>query len=103
MFGVGLTEIAVISILSLFLFGPERLPQFARQAARLLRHLREFGDTAREHIREELGPDFADLTLEDLDPRKAVRTLIEDAWNETETPPAQQPPPAPPLGRSSQA
>jgi sec-independent protein translocase protein TatB len=36
MFNVGIGEIVVIVLVCLVVFGPERLPQMARQAGRLL-------------------------------------------------------------------
>jgi sec-independent protein translocase protein TatB len=77
-FGVGLPELAVIAIIAVIVFGPDRLPDFARQAGRMLRQLREFSQAARDDIRNELGPEFADFELTDLDPRRAVRKYMSD-------------------------
>lgn len=84
MFGVGLPEMAVIAVVALLIFGPDRLPEFARQAGRMLRQVRQFSQAARDDIRSELGPDYADFELRDLDPRRAVRRYITDAWDETD-------------------
>jgi sec-independent protein translocase protein TatB len=67
MFGVGLPELAVIAFVAMLVFGPDKLPEFARQAGRMARKLREFAHEARDELREELGPDYADLDLRDLD------------------------------------
>jgi sec-independent protein translocase protein TatB len=83
-FGVGLPELAVIMVVAVLVFGPDRLPDFARQAGRLVRQVRQFTQAARDDIRSELGPDFADFELTDLDPRRAVRKYIQDAWDEAE-------------------
>ena len=58
MFGVGLPEMAVIIVIAVIVFGPDRLPDFARQAGRMLRQVRDFSQAARDDIRKELGPDF---------------------------------------------
>jgi sec-independent protein translocase protein TatB len=84
MFGVGLPELAVLVVVGLLVFGPDRLPEFARQAGRFLRQVKQFSQNARDDLREELGPDFADFELTDLDPRRAVRKYMQDAWDETD-------------------
>ncbi len=84
MFGVGLPELAVILVVAVVVFGPDRLPEFARQAGRLVRQVRQFTQAARDDIRAELGPEFADFEITDLDPRRAVRKYIQDAWDDDE-------------------
>jgi sec-independent protein translocase protein TatB len=81
-FGVGLPEFLVIFVVAILVFGPDKLPEFARQAGRLLRQVRNFTQAARDDIRSELGPEFADLELADLDPRKAVRKHILEAMED---------------------
>ena len=82
MFGVGLSELAVLLIVGLIVFGPDRLPEYARTAGRTLRKIREFSDNARNEIRSELGPEFANFEFEDLDPRKVVRKQLTAAWDD---------------------
>jgi sec-independent protein translocase protein TatB len=86
-FGVGLPELAVILVVAVVVFGPDRLPEFARQAGRLVRQVRQFTQAARVDIRSELGPEFADFEITDLDPRRAVRKYIQDAWEDTDDEP----------------
>jgi sec-independent protein translocase protein TatB len=83
-FGVGLPELAVIIVVGLLVFGPDRLPDFARQAGRMVRQVRDFSQATRDDIRKELGPEFADFELTDLDPRRAVRKYIDQAWDDTD-------------------
>src|SRR3954470_8215780 len=82
MFGVGLPELAVIAFVAVLVFGPDKLPEFARQAGRMARQVRKFANTARDELRDELGPDYADLELRDLDPRTIVRKHIIEAMEE---------------------
>ena len=82
MFGVGLQEMFVIALVAVFVFGPDRLPDVARQAGKMARQLRNFATAARDELRTELGPEYADLQLRDLDPRTIVRKHIIEAMNE---------------------
>ncbi len=92
-FGVGLQELAVIAFVAVLVVGPERLPELAKQAGRLLRQLRNMANSARDELRNELGPDYADLELRDLDPRTIVRKhIIEAMEDEVEEPVRRQRP-----------
>jgi sec-independent protein translocase protein TatB len=83
-FGVGLQELALIAFIAVLVFGPDKLPDIARQAGRMARQLRTFAHAARDELRTELGPEYADLQLRDLDPRVIVRKHIMEAMNEDE-------------------
>jgi sec-independent protein translocase protein TatB len=82
MMGIGFAEFMVIGVIALLVFGPDRLPDFARQAGRMIRQVRSISKQARDDIRAELGPDYADFELTDLDPRRAIRKHIVEAWDE---------------------
>lgn len=82
MFGVGLSELAVIAFVAVLVFGPDRLPVLAKQAGAWARTARKFAMNARDELRQELGPEYADLELRDLDPRTIVRKHIIEAMNE---------------------
>jgi sec-independent protein translocase protein TatB len=84
MFGVGLPEMAVIAFIAVLVFGPDRLPDLARQAGQMMRKARDFANSARDELRTELGPEFADLELRDLDPRTIVRKHIIEAMEDAE-------------------
>lgn len=84
MFGIGIPELAVILVVAMFVFGPDRLPDFARQSGRFVRQVRKLTQQARDDIRSELGPEFSDFELTDLDPRRAIRKHIMEAWDEAD-------------------
>ena len=79
MFGIGFGELVVIAFLAVLVFGPDKLPDLAKQAGQFVRKLRAFANNARDELRSELGPEFADLELRDLDPRAIVRKHIAEA------------------------
>ena len=89
MFDVGLLELAVIALVAVIVLGPDRLPDLARQAAQLIHRLRGMATNARDELRSELGPDYADLQLRDLDPRAIVRKHISEAMAEVDREQAQ--------------
>jgi len=63
-FNVGLGEIVVIVLVTLLLFGPERLPEMARQLGRFLGRLRLTTQDALDQLKDEA--DIKDLNLPDL-------------------------------------
>ena len=59
------------------------LPELARKTARLLHHFRRIANDAQGRLRQELGPEFADLELSDLNPKAFVaKHLGPDAAND---------------------
>ena len=48
-------EFLILVFVALVLIGPERLPQYAEQLARLVRTLREMMAGAKTSLKEELG------------------------------------------------
>ena len=64
MFNVGLGEIVAIVLVTLLVFGPERLPEMARQAGRWLGRLRLTTQDALDQLKDET--DLKDLNLPDL-------------------------------------
>ena len=65
---IGWGEILVVALAALFIFGPERLPNLAKDAAAGLKRLRRAMTDMREQMDENLGDDFAELR--DLDLRR---------------------------------
>ena len=65
-------EITGLVVLAIIVFGPEKLPELARKAARVVNYVRRIGNDARGQLRAELGPDFDNFSLADLNPRSLV-------------------------------
>ena len=65
---IGWGEIVVLALAALFIFGPERLPGLAKDAAAGLKKVRAAITGVREQVNESLGDDLAELR--DLDLRK---------------------------------
>lgn len=83
MFGLTFEKLLVIGILAVFLLGPERLPYYASQLARLVKNLKKMADGAKDRMREEMGPDFDEVDWKKLDPRQYdPRRIIREALAE---------------------
>ena len=65
-------------MLAVILFGPERLPDLARKAARVIRYVRTMAASAQEQLSKELGPEFEDMDFRDLNPRTFVQKHLLD-------------------------
>ena len=73
---IGWGEIAVLALAALFIFGPERLPDVARESAAGLKRLRGAMGSVRGDLHESLGEDLGrlrDLDLRQYEPRELVR------------------------------
>ena len=80
----GFLELVVIAFVAIVVFGPDKLPDLAKQAGQLIRKGRNLANNARDELRTELGPAYADLELRDLDPRAVVRKHIMEAMEEAD-------------------
>ncbi len=78
MFGVGPWELAAIAVVGLVIFGPERLPKMAADAARFVRDLRRMAASARQDLTEALGTELPDLDLGDLNPKTFLKGNVLD-------------------------
>ena len=78
--GLSFDKLLILGVIAVFVLGPERLPHYARQLARLVRNLRNLADGARDRMREEMGSDFDDVDWKKLDPRQYdPRRIIREA------------------------
>ncbi len=71
-------EFVLLLVLAIILFGPEKLPELARKAARVLRYVRTMAGSAQEQLSKELGPGFEDLDFRDLNPKAFVQKHLLD-------------------------
>ena len=71
-------EFVLLIVLAIILFGPERLPDLARKAARVIRYVRTMASSAQEQLGKELGPEFENVDLRDLNPRTFVQKHLLD-------------------------
>lgn len=84
---MGWPEIAVIAIVATLVFGPDRLPDLARQLGRFLRTVRQMADNAKNDLGREIGHDLSDMNLRELDPREMVRrSMLDDSVSAPVTP-----------------
>ena len=77
-------EILVLLVLAVIIFGPEKLPDLARKAARVLNYLRGIANDAQGRLREELGPEFADLNLANLNPKALAASVLDPVKTEVD-------------------
>ncbi|MEW2298619.1 sec-independent translocase [Streptomyces sp. NPDC006655] len=74
---IGPLELVTIVVIAVLVFGPDKLPKVIQDVTRTLRKIREFSESAKEDIRQELGPEFKDFELEDLNPKTFIRKHLD--------------------------
>ncbi|MCU1550968.1 MAG: Sec-independent protein translocase TatB [Glaciihabitans sp.] len=80
MLGITFDKLLIIGLIAVFVVGPQRLPYYASQLARLVKSVRNLADSAKDRMREEMGPDFDDVDWKKLDPRQYdPRRIIREA------------------------
>jgi sec-independent protein translocase protein TatB len=82
MLGMGWPELAVVMMVAVFVFGPDKLHMLAKQAGSLLRTARQMMDNAKGDLTKELGDEYAalkDMDLRDLNPKEFVRRQVIEA------------------------
>lgn len=79
-FGLTFEKVLVIGVIAAFLIGPERLPRYAEQLARLTTRAREALKGAKSRVQEEMGDELDDVDWRRLDPRQYdPRRIIREA------------------------
>jgi sec-independent protein translocase protein TatB len=71
-------KLLVLAVIALIVFGPERLPAFAAQVGRALRELRRMAEGAKSELQENLGPEFSQFDITDINPKRFVRKHLLD-------------------------
>ncbi|QFZ74448.1 Sec-independent protein translocase TatB [Streptomyces fagopyri] len=74
---IGPLELVALVVLAVLVFGPDKLPKMIQDVTRTIRKIREFSETAKADIREELGPEFKDFEFEDLNPKTFLRKQLD--------------------------
>jgi sec-independent protein translocase protein TatB len=74
------TKLLVLGVVALLVFGPDRLPGMAAQAGRALRELRRMAEGAKSELQENLGPEFSNFDVADLNPKNFVRKHLLDEF-----------------------
>ena len=97
MFNIGPMELLVLAVVGLIILGPDRLPGLARDAARLLKALREIATGAQTQLKDELGPEFANLDFRSLNPKTAIQRVLLGDDDEVAPPPEDKPLSRPPV------
>ncbi|GAA1973865.1 sec-independent translocase [Kitasatospora viridis] len=72
-FDIGPLELVTLVVMAIVIFGPDKLPKLIQDTVGFIRKVRSFADSAKEDIRNELGPEFKDFEFEDLNPKTFVR------------------------------
>ncbi|MGW1215883.1 sec-independent translocase [Streptomyces sp. NPDC002499] len=75
---IGPLELVTLVVLAVLVFGPDKLPKVIQDVMRTVRKIREFSESAKEDIRQELGPEFKDFELEDLNPKTFIRKQLDN-------------------------
>jgi sec-independent protein translocase protein TatB len=73
---LGWAELAVLAIVAMLVFGPERLPKVAADAGRLVRELRRMASGVTTDIKNEMGIDLDEIRR--LDPRRFFDEELDD-------------------------
>lgn len=85
-FDLTFTKLLMLAVIGLVVFGPDRLPGLATQAGRLLRELRRMAEGAKTELRDQLGPEFSEFDIADLNPKHFVRKhLLDEVSGGTES------------------
>lgn len=82
MFGIGMGEFLGLVVLGLFLVGPDKLPNAAKDFARFLHKVRNFTTYASRELKENLGPGFENLDVTDLTPKNLAKKVLGNAMDD---------------------
>ena len=91
MFDIGIGEIIIIAVIGLLVFGPEKLPHAAADAAKWLRQLRGMASGARQDLADSAGIDLSETvdtvrSLQEFHPRRLAASLLDDSDRSADAP-----------------
>jgi sec-independent protein translocase protein TatB len=72
-FDIGPLELIALAVIAMLVLGPDKLPRYAADAARVLRQMRRMANDAKAEMSRELGPELQDISMADLNPRSLMR------------------------------
>ncbi|MFI0504920.1 sec-independent translocase [Streptomyces albogriseolus] len=75
---IGPLELVTLIVLAVLIFGPEKLPKVIQDVTRTIRKIKDFSESAKQDIRQELGPEFKDFEFEDLNPKTFIRKQLDN-------------------------
>jgi sec-independent protein translocase protein TatB len=75
---IGPLELVTLIVLAVLVFGPDKLPKVIQDVTRTIRKIRDFSESAKQDIRQELGPEFKDFEFEDLNPKTFLRKQLDN-------------------------
>ncbi len=78
MLDLDFSKLLVLGVVALLVFGPDRLPEIAAQAGRAIRELRRMAEGAKTELQENLGPEFSNFDIADINPKHFVRKHLLD-------------------------
>jgi sec-independent protein translocase protein TatB len=82
-FGLSGEKLLILAIIAVFVLGPERLPEYAKGLANIIKSIRKMAEGAKTQIKDELGPEYEDVDWRKLDPRQYdPRRIIREALME---------------------
>jgi sec-independent protein translocase protein TatB len=96
LFGMGLPEVLAIAVLTLLVFGPDRLPGLMRNFGRGVRKMREVYTALSAEVQKELGPYAKEIDEATRDLRQDINSIREITDVRNLIPPISLVPPEPP-------
>ena len=84
MFNIGGGEIVALLVIGMILIGPDRLPNMAADAARLLIKVKNMAQNATNELKENLGPGYEDMQVKDLHPKALIKKHIGDVIDKSD-------------------
>jgi len=76
LFDIGGGELLAIVLLAVLLFGPDKVPDLVKKAGRIIAYLRGIANSATDTLKTQLGPEFADMTPADLQPKRLLERTV---------------------------
>ena len=80
MFGLSGEKLLILGLIAVFILGPDRLPHYAQQLAKLVKSIRRMADGAKDQLSNEIGEelDWKKLDPRQYDPRRIIREALSD-------------------------